>query len=658
MTQTSQGFPEISFAESVLVEFNLESATMLRFEVKEPGTDRLIGVCECFMAALVGPRVSSSILNLQEPTFINEPSQTRSRVVPSLEVFVDNAGHNMNSITFGVELELLKQPSHQSVSYVLEFRRTNDNQAQLVYRSRPVEGSGTRVSFPEVNASSERLCKGDIWRSIEIQIYISSGEKNTGRLVGSSLVTFYDLERCFARREAGKQLLLKLVGSDGEVFCGFLVISVSRFEERFCFLDYVTAGLDMNVLVGIDMTRSNGDPRAPGSLHSLSLPNAEESNEYVKVIREVVSILEPFDSDKRYPVFGFGAKLPPSCSRVSHCFALNGNFLAPEVDGIEGILRAYREALGVVSLHGPTKFAEVLKTSLEWASHKNSSNNLKYFILLLITDGAMEDLQASVDQIVELAHLPVSIIIVGVGDAENFEKMRFLDADTSPLISSVTGETMTRDIVQFVAFRDFKSKHFDEAEKRKSLAAACLEELPRQVTEFFGKHNMVFPKRTGKRTFRGFTGPRTNAGNGKLFADDKKTDLVMLIHNQGYDEMAVTRLLHDPGFMSADPFHVIDVMFHLKRFPRTGHEQTLAEKLHVTDLILEDAGKETTNDEAPQDLDGYRATSYGNCRVCYTRPINVAIKPCGHKIVCKSCLTKLGKLCPLCRDTISGYNAI
>lgn len=40
----------------------------------------------------------------------------------------------------------------------------------------------------------------------------------------------------------------------------------------------------------------------------------------------------------------------------------------------------------------------------------------KYLILLIITDGAIHDMDESIRQIVQGADLPLSILIVGVGD--------------------------------------------------------------------------------------------------------------------------------------------------------------------------------------------------------------------------------------------------
>ena len=66
-------------------------------------------------------------------------------------------------------------------------------------------------------------------------------------------------------------------------------------------------------------------------------------------------------------------------------------------------------------------------------------------MFLLLTDGVINDLQKTIDEVVKACYLPLSIIIIGIGD-EDFNKMEILDADDVPLVSS-TGETMKRDIV-------------------------------------------------------------------------------------------------------------------------------------------------------------------------------------------------------------------
>lgn len=87
----------------------------------------------------------------------------------------------------------------------------------------------------------------------------------------------------------------------------------------------------------------------------------------------------------------------------------------------------------------------------------------------------------SIKQICKGASLPLSIIIAGVGRAD-FSNMDTLDGDDVRL--SYNGKDAERDIVQFVPMRDFVNKSFT------SLAEATLEELPGQVTSYYGNRNI------------------------------------------------------------------------------------------------------------------------------------------------------------------------
>jgi hypothetical protein len=55
-------------------------------------------------------------------------------------------------------------------------------------------------------------------------------------------------------------------------------------------------------------------------------------------------------------------------------------------------------------------------------------------VLLILTDGVINDAQQTIDEIVRGSNHPLSIVIVGVGDAD-FQQMNILDADTTPLYS-------------------------------------------------------------------------------------------------------------------------------------------------------------------------------------------------------------------------------
>ena len=217
--------------------------------------------------------------------------------------------------------------------------------------------------------------------------------------------------------------------------------------------------------VAIDFTGSNGDPRVDGTLHHLSQNG--QMNGYEKAISAVGSILAKYDSNQRFPVWGFGAKFDGA---VRHCFQVGNE---TEVQGVEGILSAYKGVFRTpLTMSGPTVFTEVISLAAAQAKSRYKIQPLSYTILLLLTDGAVKDVEATRQALASVADAPLSIVIVGIGNAD-FNAMQFLD-DLS----------INRDIVQFVKFSDY------EHDKR-ALLHATLDEIPDQLVQFFYQRGIM-----------------------------------------------------------------------------------------------------------------------------------------------------------------------
>ncbi|KAL8477870.1 hypothetical protein ACS0TY_029960 [Phlomoides rotata] len=251
-------------------------------------------------------------------------------------------------------------------------------------------------------------------------------------------------------------------------------IFVDSFVEKqlYSFLDYISSGFELNFMVAVDFTASNGNPRSPDSLHYID-PSGR-LNAYQQAIMEVGEVIQFYDSDRRFPAWGFGGKVPSGS--VSHCFNLNGSPSEFEVEGLEGIMAAYTSALHNVALSGPTLFGQVINKAADIAGYSLSSSHAKYYVLLIITDGVVSDLQETINSVVRASDLPLSILIVGVGNAD-FKAMEILDADNGHRLESNTGRIATRDIVQFVPMREVHGGQM-------SVVQALLEELPSQFLSY------------------------------------------------------------------------------------------------------------------------------------------------------------------------------
>ena len=109
-------------------------------------------------------------------------------------------------------------------------------------------------------------------------------------------------------------------------------VTISNFKNvaYYNFTDYLSAGLEVSMVVGIDFTNGNGIQTQPDSLHYHS---EGKRNQYEEALHEVGSIVLDYDTDKQVPCYGFGAKVKMpnynSSEKVSHCFPINGSESKP-----------------------------------------------------------------------------------------------------------------------------------------------------------------------------------------------------------------------------------------------------------------------------------------------------------------------------------------
>ena len=373
------------------------------------------------------------------------------------------AGHNLDK----------KDLFSKSDPY-LEFHRTNkDGSCTLVHKTEYIKNTLNPVWEP-FTMSASSLGRGDDNCAIKVICYdwdsdgshdlIGEFTTTLGELLSEKLIT-WDL---INPRKVSK----KKYKNSGTI----AISSVKVYEEEYkdygrSFLNYIFGGCQINFTVAIDFTASNLDPSLPKSLHHI---RAGFPTPYVHALTAVAEVCQQYDTDKMFPALGFGGEID---GEVSHAFALNGNPSDPYCAGIQGVVEAYHKAIQTVELFAPTCFAPVINHVANFAEQAmHNPQSQQYFILLLLTDGLIDDMKETKLAIIRASALPMSIIIVGVGDA-NFSGMNELDSDEKML--RVDSQVATRDIVQFVPFEKYQG-----VDAANSLAEEVLAEVPRQLVEY------------------------------------------------------------------------------------------------------------------------------------------------------------------------------
>ncbi|XP_008062773.1 copine-5 isoform X2 [Carlito syrichta] len=357
----------------------------------------------------------------------------------------------------------------------LVFYRSNEDGTFTICHKTEVMKNTLNPVWQTFSIPVRALCNGDYDRTIKVEVY-DWDRDGSHDFIGEFTTSYRELARGQSQfniyevvNPKKKMKKKKYVNSGTVTLLSFAV------ESECTFLDYIKGGTQINFTVAIDFTASNGNPSQSTSLHYMS---PYQLNAYALALTAVGEIIQHYDSDKMFPALGFGAKLPPD-GRVSHEFPLNGNQENPSCCGIDGILEAYHRSLRTVQLYGPTNFAPVVTHVARNAAAVQDGS--LYSVLLIITDGVISDMAQTKEAIVNAAKLPMSIIIIGVGQAE-FDAMVELDGDDVRISSR--GKLAERDIVQFVPFRDYVDRTGNHVLSMARLARDVLAEIPDQLVSY------------------------------------------------------------------------------------------------------------------------------------------------------------------------------
>lgn len=469
------------FVKKFVINYFFEESQKLKFELYDVDSSSarlsdhdFLGRLECTLGEIVA---SGSI---------DKPLQGPTRNNGKIMIRVEELGNCKEVVHLqfrGSSLD--KKDFFGKSDPYLEFLRVNeDNSFTVVHRTEVIKNT-LNPNWAPFKIHARNLCNGDHDRSIRVSCYDwnSDGSRD---FIGEFTTNLRELTRGPGTNNEydlmNQQKKAKKKGKYKN--SGLVILTSCRVETENTFLDYITAGTEMAFTVAVDFTASNGNPSQPNSLHYINPYGGY--NQYTAAIQAVGEIIQDYDSDKLFPALGFGARFPDQS--VQHEFALNFNPQNPYCNGIQGVLGAYANAIRSVQLYGPTNFAPCINHVARFAEAVRDGSC--YFVLLIITDGVITDLPQTKQAIVNAARLPMSIIIVGVGDAD-FEAMNVLDGDEVRL--SYQGVYAQRDIVQFVPFRDFFQRHGSQNMTicKSALAKEVLAEVPDQFISYMKMNNIA-----------------------------------------------------------------------------------------------------------------------------------------------------------------------
>jgi len=318
--------------------------------------------------------------------------------------------------------------------------------------------------FNEFSLSSNVLNRGDeeVPLRVEVWDYSKDGERSMS-MIGRIVLTTKKLLEGSPKEYS----LLSLKGKP----VGTLIVEKFIKELGYYMMDYLQGGLNIGQVVLVDYTESNGVVTDAKSLHHLSA----KPTVYEDAIRSVGTVLFQYDKDQKIPVYGMGASFPTLGVQDSKNFFYIQKQDLSYASNIEESIALYKHVLEVGKLAGPCKLAPAINSTGDWVRSFATVDRHFYGVLLILTDGEVSDMEDTIRAIIDAAHLPFSIIIVGLGN-KDFSDLKKLDGDKYRIRDS-NGRCACRDIVTFVDYKQTTGIN--------DLSENLLEELPNQIVQYF-----------------------------------------------------------------------------------------------------------------------------------------------------------------------------
>ncbi|KAK3098838.1 hypothetical protein FSP39_023537 [Pinctada imbricata] len=232
----------------------------------------------------------------------------------------------------------------------LEIGRSIENVTyHPVYRTETVMKS-TSPRWRPFEISVQRLCNTDWDRNIQFSVYHFSGSNY--HLIGRKVTTLREMH------------------------------NTPIVDIQYSMLDFVRGGMQLNQIVAIDFTISNGHIDDELSLHNVT---DARDNQYLDAIETLGSMISQYSIDPNIAAFGFGANWKDK-EKVSHCFPLTRDKNNIYLKGIKSLQDCYESVLPQLKFSGPTKVSHVIEKAAAIAERENTSQQKQsYTVLLVIT---------------------------------------------------------------------------------------------------------------------------------------------------------------------------------------------------------------------------------------------------------------------------------
>ena len=241
--------------------------------------------------------------------------------------------------------------------------------------------------------------------------------------------------------------------------------------KKVTFFDYLKAGIKFNSFIIIDFTEKN--------LHTYDL----ENNQFLQVIVGFRETLVEYV--KSFKVYGYGASLKDNFDNDKKYFNLSMQE-NPELVGFTRIKEKYFDCLDKINYEKKGYLSKVFDNIKKEILDKYSPDIYNIIFLLIHNKPSKDDIQNSIDFMIEKTNLPLSIVVILIGDKSDDEIKEIRNIFSNKHKMSSNSIERTRNNISFFTM---KSCNFNN----EILKNKCLREIPEQALNYY-QNNFTSPK--------------------------------------------------------------------------------------------------------------------------------------------------------------------